>query len=416
MADETSIGWLFLSDAEQKKAREFLKSLTPEGTLDELGMGVIRNAIAGKLYPATNTLMTSPKYLLFVPAICIHIESLGPHGNLARRKLKDLEDALRARLNEGGEKRGVIGTVSGDQLQRYPSSIYWNAIDELAIAKEPGPLAYYLHHIESVIKSRKARKDDDGALHADHSIDTWDRDLYRLDLLEQIKTTEKKVTLALSLSEANYLAEKFLEYDAKHGEQSQLGHLIGIRHSRSFAYPWAAPCPDNLRQLVNHARMFSIFGRGAVLHYYHLLCRKRAEDKIDNTPDLVVDAFAKWWEFGKRELASWDAPEFFKICNRNKWLRDGDDAFIQSWLSALNRSRDPMHLLNSDEAKLQIVFHEHSRRLHKARLSNRAYLEHWKTPEQLEYGNDRDRYSFDFRADVGNSFVHEIVSALGGSN
>jgi hypothetical protein len=63
------IAWLSSSSAEIARARDVLKALKPGGVLDELGFLVLFGAFADRLYPATNTVMTRARYLVFVPAI-----------------------------------------------------------------------------------------------------------------------------------------------------------------------------------------------------------------------------------------------------------------------------------------------------------------------------------------------------------
>ncbi len=49
------IGWLDLGDEDQARARDYLAWFRPEGTVDELGFGIMRDALADEFFPATNT-------------------------------------------------------------------------------------------------------------------------------------------------------------------------------------------------------------------------------------------------------------------------------------------------------------------------------------------------------------------------
>ena len=62
------VGWLGLSDSEQRRAREYLRQFRTEGTLDEPGFGIVRDALADVFFLATNTVMTRSRYLFFVEA------------------------------------------------------------------------------------------------------------------------------------------------------------------------------------------------------------------------------------------------------------------------------------------------------------------------------------------------------------
>ena len=50
------IGWLDLNEEDQKMAKDYISALRTEGTVDELGFGVLRDAFANLFFPATNTI------------------------------------------------------------------------------------------------------------------------------------------------------------------------------------------------------------------------------------------------------------------------------------------------------------------------------------------------------------------------
>jgi hypothetical protein len=64
----SSIGWIDFSDEDQKRAQDYLNSQS-EGTLDELGFGIIRDAFTDLFFPATSTIMTRARYYILVPSI-----------------------------------------------------------------------------------------------------------------------------------------------------------------------------------------------------------------------------------------------------------------------------------------------------------------------------------------------------------
>ena len=91
------IGWIDLSEEEQKRARDYLRSLS-EGTLDELGFGIIRDFLADKFFPATSTIMTRAKYFILVPSIYLHILDQELVGSRASKSCDKLEAKLRGKL------------------------------------------------------------------------------------------------------------------------------------------------------------------------------------------------------------------------------------------------------------------------------------------------------------------------------
>jgi hypothetical protein len=53
----SNIAWSDFSDEDQKRAQDYLRSLS-EGTLDELGFGIIIDRFADLFFPSTSTIMT----------------------------------------------------------------------------------------------------------------------------------------------------------------------------------------------------------------------------------------------------------------------------------------------------------------------------------------------------------------------
>ena len=123
----STIGWLDFGEEDQRRAREYLAQFKGDNTLDELGFGIIRDALADLFFPGTNTVMTRSRYLIFVPAICLIIEREKLAGTKAWARLKELEDKLRDNLCQGKDaENGVIGKRAQDKLERYPSEICMN--------------------------------------------------------------------------------------------------------------------------------------------------------------------------------------------------------------------------------------------------------------------------------------------------
>jgi len=63
----SAFGWLD-SDSEQlSRMLEMVELFKEEGTLDELGSGSIRDALANALFPGTSYQHTRLRYVLFIP-------------------------------------------------------------------------------------------------------------------------------------------------------------------------------------------------------------------------------------------------------------------------------------------------------------------------------------------------------------
>jgi hypothetical protein len=63
----SQLAWLDHDDAQMRRALTVIELLKEESTVDEIGIGPIRDTIADVLFPGTSVLHTRARYLLFVP-------------------------------------------------------------------------------------------------------------------------------------------------------------------------------------------------------------------------------------------------------------------------------------------------------------------------------------------------------------
>jgi len=130
------IGWIDFSPADREKVGTVLELLRPEGMVDELGIGVIRDALANQLFPGISTIQTRAKYFFIVPYILYEYQSLSPQQKKNKSAIKYLDDReheIMWKLAEDyhhEDGHGVIGITKKkpQRIMRRPSEIYWNGI------------------------------------------------------------------------------------------------------------------------------------------------------------------------------------------------------------------------------------------------------------------------------------------------
>jgi hypothetical protein len=66
----STIAWLDFSDEEQRRAREIVALFAQPESRDELGIGTVRDALSGAMFPGISVLQSSARYFLFVPWAC----------------------------------------------------------------------------------------------------------------------------------------------------------------------------------------------------------------------------------------------------------------------------------------------------------------------------------------------------------
>lgn len=127
------LGWIDFSKEDRQKALDVINLLSEQGAVDELGIGIIRDAFANYFFPGTSTVQTRAKYFLIVPYVLREAVD-GRYGKDANRVLRAIDSTEKdcgIRLLEADSKaEGVIGTrvLPKGWVARKPSDIYWNGI------------------------------------------------------------------------------------------------------------------------------------------------------------------------------------------------------------------------------------------------------------------------------------------------
>lgn len=119
--------WIDIDEASRRTMLDFIDQFRDQGTLDELGIGTIRDAFSDYFFPGTTTVQTRARYFLFVPWIYRRLEDKRISSTEIARRLRAAElELLEAMRDAGvGEGERLIGRQSGAALQRWPSNIYW---------------------------------------------------------------------------------------------------------------------------------------------------------------------------------------------------------------------------------------------------------------------------------------------------
>lgn len=155
-------GWIDFSREERDKALGVLKLLEDQGAVDELGIGIVRDAFADAFFPGTSTLFTRAKYLCVVPYLVRECTD-GRYGWEPSSVMEalDQEEKRIARkmweMHRGEENTGIVGTLSlshGRWVKRAPSELYWNGIRKLGICREDLSLQDYVRAALAVNKAR----------------------------------------------------------------------------------------------------------------------------------------------------------------------------------------------------------------------------------------------------------------------
>jgi len=411
------MGWLDLGEEDQKRAKNYLADFRTEDTVDELGFGIMRDALAEQFFPATNTVMTRARYLIFVPALYLKVESERLNGARASARMINLENRLRVALDRP-EVDGVIGRRAKEDLARFPSNVYWNSLKRLRIfLRSTWSQSYYHDHLQQFYEESTPVRDDDGLGHlSSDEVGNWDKrfgDFFKVESSIVWDALEAgRLDFDLRLIEAQYLTDRFGKLPGN--QSSLLSHLISLRYADEFAYPWDVPCPESMRDVVSHAKHLSMFAKGATLLYYQMLVDARAASGLESPDHDWAKPFSLWWTGARKELVAWDVEDFFRLMHRLRAVRQ-DREFFEHWLSAIKTATTPSALFNGQQARDWIRGRERAKRSGKARLAGGDRLRSWKLPsmDKLAFVDPMHvRYSLDYRSAIGGAIVRDITRGL----
>lgn len=409
------IGWVDLSDEDQKRARDYLRSLS-EGTLDELGFGIIRDVFADLFFPATSTIMTRARYFILVPVIYLQVLEQKRVGARARKKCDELEHKLRVLL---------IGNKSIEQwrtkeVKRYPASIYWAGLRRLNINMQPGSQAKYFANLQSYFDSHAVMTDDDKNSHfdEDNCSDLWDPELVQLYHSGQIPNLDSRagfddeVNLDVTKCEAEYLKRKFMNDELK---TTVISNVFKNDSFETAPYPWDWDYPKGLEREIKHARHFSMLGKLATLVYYEILNRRRVANGKQPVERDLVETIETWWDATKEEQSTWDIEEFINWTVVTKSHRGNDLNFFPNFQQLMIDSSSAEAFINSIKVEELIVSREKDKRPSKRRMIPGRFQNEWVLPSQFEgYFSSPDHIQFhlNYRSGVASTIIGDIFEGL----
>src|SRR4051812_19238555 len=140
----STFAWLDHSDSDRRTMLEAISQFRERDTLDEIGIGSIRDAFANLLFPGTSVLQTRARYFLFIPWIYLNLERRRlPSSEVGAKARRDEVALIRALKRGDPGALGVIGAQVEDRIQMLPSRAYWQGLGVLGIRRVTGPVERY---------------------------------------------------------------------------------------------------------------------------------------------------------------------------------------------------------------------------------------------------------------------------------
>ncbi len=293
---ESSVGWLDHSAKDSQRMRELISAFGDRQSVDNLGIGIVRDLISEQLFPGISTIQTRARYFFFIPWFCQRLEDKRVSSADFSRRYRALEIALIDRLVKAGEDNGVIGSQARANLKRLAIEVYWGGLGTYRIRSIDGSLADYRRGLSSLYWHRNAdHRDDDGNV-IGTPLATWDPVLPDppSDLYEE-------TDLDLTEDEATYLVNSI-----RRSQPDTLVAQLAGRNPALFAEPdiWHLPhdaLPNKQRDLIRHAQLFALAIQPARA-LYNLLLAQRSNHPLAPEVEAAAEEELEQWRIDRLPL------------------------------------------------------------------------------------------------------------------
>ena len=293
------IGFIDYSHEERNKILSTLKLLGDQNALDELGIGVVRDAYSDILFPGISTLQTRAKYFVLIPYLFQSAKAQAEKGKIHSGKellqwINESEDRLAASLTNNCPP-GEIGIIGSNAYRNKrsvkvkPSAIYWAGLRTFGIFRGENmflPAACKLVFAEAKRKADAEIKTDGDSFDDPTALDQGSA-LF-LPIIPDYDY-EKNATMDLTEKEARFLSECIQR--SPFTSDSLLAFYIKQRMlSNDFKSVPVELLPDGLHRDYLLARDFSRFIYGAHIRY-NVVYSEYSDHNVQEMFDSWRDSF-----------------------------------------------------------------------------------------------------------------------------
>jgi len=404
------IGWLDYSEVERRQVQEMLQLFRERGTVDDLGIGTLRDAISNRLFPGTSVVQTRARYFLFIPWIFQQAENNRRGDVLARAEA--MERKLIGALLNSADLDGLIGRQAGKEVRNLPSAIYWTGLAAYDIFRRP-PLTRAQYDRAARTPRTSAEQEDELA---ERTVGFWQQGIPAPpdDFFEF-----EDASFAMTRDEAGWLSERVLSTEVSRGPSllsayvTQLRRSPGVPPGGFWDGPLPTSCDAETKALVTHAERFSSAMQGAALLYNLMLAEERGDEErgdAEYATEMRV-ALAAWAdEANDAGIAGWGAdlrPFQGLFAGRFRRSSSGAWGFVSDWGQIL--ARNPLDgLAGNPDARRLVRDRELRHKRAQARFGNKARLRAW----ERDSGTTR----LDFRWSRVRRFLTDLSRGLYGAS
>jgi hypothetical protein len=395
-----TLAWLDYSERDRRRALDVVDLLREPSTVDELGLGSVRDAFADLLFPGTTTIQTRARYFLFVPWHYLELERLRVPSRQVVARGRRAEIGLIDALVDSGERQGVIGIQARNTLKRLPSNVYWNGLLVWGIRRFRGSQPLYHQSLDGSYASPRALVDDDRNPVGGVPPGNWDP-----NLPEAPSGFPKNATFHLTTAEAEYLRERII---FSHRD-SLLAFLVDECEPSETAFAWEHPQRGRFREPFGeqlfHARLFSEGLHGAQLLYNLLLAEAVENDEWSDSFDAAMATWVALMSRRSADFTGWDRRRFWAIAvEGGARVTPRTREFVDGWLNVVLDAGAAAIAGGLQDARQLIFQREHELKGQRARLQNRQALLLWR--------GDAGSRQLDYGWEVAQAIVNDILDGI----
>lgn len=383
-----AITWLDFSESEQKQMRELLNLFSGGFTIDDLGIGTIRDSISNTLFPGTSTLHTRARYFLFIPWIFQEAERR--HKDQLVAKANDMERKLILALKDGvdgkdaDDWRGLIGIDAGINVRTLPSAIYWSALQQYKIFRFP---SLAMRSYGRAVANHVTAADFEGEL-ADRSASFWNRSIPPApdDFFKFVESD-----FQMTSDESEWLCNRIVDSESHADEQSLLASLVAAARTGELEImgdaPWETPLPGGVsvaaKRVLEQAKYFSLLVEGAALLYNLMLAERLDERDLPTkeitSPEIYRSRLSEWGKTGASlRLQDWSAnisELWTSLPFDGQRIPSSTRKFVTEWSTEVARCE--LGVAASSVARSLIEDREKEHKRGQSRFRNQERLKSW---------------------------------------
>lgn len=332
-------GWIDFSDEQRQKVFAVIDLLDEGGTVDELGIGVVRDALADWMFPGVSTIQTRPKYFLILTEILNNYQRDFVNG----KKVIALDDYLTKEENKAmhllaknynySAGNGVIGISkarNNQELARKASFIYWNGL-----------------RIHGLIKTQLSRTEyvkANNLVGLDNDLEAVNNNVLNLGLIDLPFTViDEEMNMDLNQEQAAFLKDQFLDSNS-HLEKNPNNLLSAILKDKSKiellkgadGFNQAAnllletnDLEIETAQIVKMALNFDLLIHGAHIRYNIQLHKKAGTYTTQNDLEEQWEHWLKEIKLSRNEIAAFNFDEVFASIAKRVGLVSKE--FMRNW-------------------------------------------------------------------------------------